>query len=176
MGQELHCGRRVTNPLEPHENILFYCEVSHKNPKTAAHQSKVTDPTISPSKDDRDTLYHLTRSLRALMNNTHGLQSTLTHPDGIPTLTLLLYTWPTLSIWKNKTIVLDLLSAVCFVPPDGHLVILEALQGWRDLKRVGRRMEVLCGGLRQREGVEEVEGEPSFYMEYQVGFLLLWIS
>ncbi|KAJ3031043.1 Diaphanous [Rhizophlyctis rosea] len=125
----------------------------------------------SPTKDDREALYQTTRSLRALMNNTHGLTSFLTSADGVHTLTLLLYIWTSLEdstrVWKNKTMALDLLSAVCFVPPDGHLKILESLQDWRDKRGEKRRFDVLVRGLR----LEDIPEDGGAYLEYQIACL-----
>ncbi|KAJ3281050.1 Diaphanous, partial [Borealophlyctis nickersoniae] len=119
----------------------------------------------NPTKDHRDALLHCTRAVRAQMNNTYGLQATMSHPDGINILALVL----TSPVLKAQTIALEVLAAVCFVPPDGHALILRAMEycvGVR--KKGGKRFE----GLVRSLGAETVGDEDAaLYLEYQIACL-----
>ncbi|KAJ1552486.1 Formin-like protein 3, partial [Nowakowskiella sp. JEL0078] len=87
------------------------------------------------------------RALKALMNNTYGLRAIMDYPEGINTLTLSLSS-PTL---KTKTLTLEILAAVSCVPPNGHNLILLAMQNFKIVKREKFRFEQLIKSLAHDE-------------------------
>ncbi|KAJ3127754.1 hypothetical protein HK098_005871 [Nowakowskiella sp. JEL0407] len=108
--------------------------------KTLGHKERVTP-------EECDVQVQLMRALKALMNNTHGLRAIIEYPEGINILTLSL-SCPTI---KTRTLTLELLAAVCFLPPNGHDLIIAAMHHFKQVKREKCRFETLLKSLAYDE-------------------------
>lgn len=119
----------------------------------------------TPSTYDLDCQTYLIRSVKALMNNTHGLQSVMDLPGGISTLGLV-YASPLIKI---QTLVLEVLAAVCFVPPNGHQLVLEAMQAYKNQFKEKYRFETIVQKLVDED--LEAGDDAAAYLEHQVRFI-----
>jgi len=98
--------------------------------------------------EEREVQVLAIKAQKALMNLTPGLQATVLLPDGINILALQLGC----ELPKMKALVLELLAGVCFFPPKGHQLFLEALHYYKEKKGEKFRFESIVKPL----GVEAV--------------------
>ncbi|KAJ3088468.1 hypothetical protein HK102_008680, partial [Quaeritorhiza haematococci] len=111
---------------------------------------------------ERDCQVQCVRALKAQMNNTYGLQTTMQYEDGINILALSLGC----SIMKMKTLALEVMAAVCFVPPNGHALILNAMQYYKEVKKEKFRFQQLVTNLVNPD--LELGDEAAAYLEFQI--------
>ncbi|TPX32726.1 hypothetical protein SmJEL517_g04199 [Synchytrium microbalum] len=120
----------------------------------------------NPSADEKEAQNHCVRSLKAMMNNTYGLITTMQYPDGINNIALALAS-PSL---KVQTLVLEVLAAVCFVT-NGHGLILKSMHYYAEVMKHKYRFQKLL--LNLDEDSTEVSDESYAYLECQIGCLAL---
>ncbi|KAI9142770.1 formin homology 2 domain-containing protein [Paraphysoderma sedebokerense] len=84
-----------------------------------------------PTPDDLECIHNLIRCLKAVMNNSTGLQALLVFKNSINFLSLS-YDCENL---RMKQVVLELLASLCFVPPNGHELVSDALTYYKDKKK-----------------------------------------
>lgn len=101
------------------------------------------------------------RAIKALMNNSFGLKASMDKFEIINNLALALLT----SDLKIKTLILEVLAALCFCPPNGHRLILDAMQNYKEKKKERHRFSDFMGSLNQK-ALETEQG--AAYLEYQV--------
>ncbi|KAJ3097871.1 hypothetical protein HDU97_004491 [Phlyctochytrium planicorne] len=110
----------------------------------------------NPTQIERDCQLYCVRAMKAQLNNTFGLQATIGHPEGVRSLALGLGC----QSLRIQTLTVEVLAAVCFVPPQGHTLILDALEA---VKKAGTsRFQGLVDILN---GEKEVSAQ---YLEYQI--------
>ncbi|KAJ3386405.1 Dishevelled associated activator of morphogenesis 2 [Lobulomyces angularis] len=110
---------------------------------------------------ERDCQAHSVRAIKAMMNNSIGLQAMLTINDAINILAMGL----TSSIIKVKTSTLEMMAAVCFVP-NGHKLILIAMEALKEIKKETFRFSKLMESLVDK--TLESGTESAAYLEYQI--------
>ncbi|XP_014663901.1 PREDICTED: disheveled-associated activator of morphogenesis 1-like isoform X2 [Priapulus caudatus] len=90
--------------------------------------------------------------IKALMNNSQGRASVLSHPDSINIIAQSLSTENV----KTKTAVLEILGAVCLVP-GGHRKVLDAMQHYRIYACERTRFQTLVNDLDKSTGIYREE-------------------
>jgi len=88
--------------------------------------------------------------MKALMNNSVSLSAVLEDDRSIPALVNCLSS----ATVKVKTIILELLAAVCFVPPDGLHLVLMGFTDFKEFKREQFRFQTLLGSLRNHSNID----------------------
>ncbi|KAJ1538187.1 hypothetical protein HK405_014056, partial [Cladochytrium tenue] len=121
------------------------------------------------------------RCLKALLNNTHGLQGMAAHPRGAQVLAAACLS-PARPP-RLRALAADMLTAVCLVPPHGHSRVLDALEttanavprahvpdvaGQADAPR---RFEVLLAFLRER--IDSQDDQFDALVDFQVSVTVL---
>ncbi len=95
------------------------------------------------SSEEKEVQIHCIKAEKSLMNLTQGLQATINYPDSIKIIALQLGTEQV----RMKTVILEMLGAVCFVPPNGHQLVLEAMQYYKEKKTEKFRFETIMSTL-----------------------------
>ncbi|KAJ3316974.1 hypothetical protein HDU76_001433 [Blyttiomyces sp. JEL0837] len=130
-----------------------------------------TEPISNQAEAERDCQLQCVRAVRAQLNNTHGLEAMLDHPEGIKILCQALG----LDSLKIRTLTVEMLAAVCFVPPKGHELVLKAFEsfGKEDGKvySQGQRFGYLIANLRNKTLENGPDAAP--YLELQIGIMAL---
>ncbi len=110
---------------------------------------------------DRDCHATCVRAVKALINNTMGLNALLQNKFGVDSLVASLKN----PLFRTKTGILEVLAAICLIPPMGHNLVLNALQTFKERNKEKFRFETLVGSLVD----ENLEREDAAgYLEYQV--------
>ncbi|KAI8801981.1 formin homology 2 domain-containing protein [Cladochytrium replicatum] len=117
----------------------------------------------SPTIDERDCLTQFIRALKATLNSSFGLQTILETPSGIRILALGLGC----SHIKTRTMTLEVLAAVCFVPPNGHGLILDAMEYFRTVKHEEYRFQGIMELLKVDLSSGDEDIQPAALLEYQ---------
>lgn len=115
---------------------------------------------------DNEILSHLIRAMKAVMNNTVGLDAMIRMPDGVATFGLS-YGIP---VMKMKIIVLEILAAISLVSSQGHQRVLEAMQIYKQQTSETQRFETIVKLLRYTETEPE---DPAVVLEHQVLKMLI---
>ncbi|KAJ3128921.1 Protein diaphanous 1 [Irineochytrium annulatum] len=126
--------------------------------------SSPTSPSPANPNFDRECQHYCVRAIRAALNNTFGLSATIDHPRGIPVLALALTSAFTLRI---RTTAIEVLAAVCFVPPKGHDMILRALEATAIEASRGGRFQILVDGMAGVDFGDQGDDE-ALCLEYQI--------
>lgn len=88
--------------------------------------------------------------LQRLMNNKTGLQGTINTEGGVKKLALCI------DMAENMRIkVVQLLTVVCLVPPDGHRLTVEGLTSYKAIKKEKRRFETIIKYLSEAKNSKE---------------------
>lgn len=98
------------------------------------------------------------RCFATIMNNSVGLKALLETQDGIAILALGLSTDSILV----KAKLLELFGAICYIPPNGHSLILEALEYYRRVRSETSRFRDIINDLRLDELDHQVTGSNEF--------------
>jgi hypothetical protein len=99
------------------------------------------------SPEQTDAQHHSIFGLKALMNNSYGLAAMIAFPTGISVLGLSL----SCNSYKLKTIVLELLAAICFLPPNGHQLTTDALSHYQKVKREKFRFQSMMVDMKDSD-------------------------
>ncbi|KAI8837101.1 formin homology 2 domain-containing protein [Chytridium lagenaria] len=97
----------------------------------------------NPSQIEKDCQLYSIRAMKAQLNNTFGLQAAINHAEGVRSLAFGL--------------------GLCFVPPRGHAMILEALTAVKKGQERGRFQSLIDVMEKGKE-----ESESAQYLEYQI--------
>lgn len=103
---------------------------------------------------ERETQHQMIRCFKTLMNNAIGLSAIINHPEGIPIVSLGLDCAST----RLKATVLELLGAVCLVPPEGHKKVVSAMDYYRKAKNEKYRFQSVIADLMTDEFEYQVSG------------------
>jgi hypothetical protein len=79
------------------------------------------------------------------MNNSDGLDAMMKLPTSISTFSLLM----DCGNLKMKAVLLQVLAAVCFVPPNGHNLVLDAFTNYFVVKKEKARFITLVNDLKE---------------------------
>ncbi|KAJ3217043.1 Dishevelled associated activator of morphogenesis 2 [Dinochytrium kinnereticum] len=113
----------------------------------------------NPTQVDKDCQLYSIRAMKAQLNNTFGLQAAINHPEGVRSLALGLGC-PSLRI---QTLTIEVLAAVCFVPPRGHALILDALENVKKGNGINRFQNLV--DILENETSKDQSAQ---YLEYQI--------
>ncbi|KAJ3108390.1 Dishevelled associated activator of morphogenesis 2 [Phlyctochytrium bullatum] len=116
-------------------------------------QKLLKKPNVTPA--EKDCQLYCVRAMKAQLNNTTGLQAAISHPEGVRSLGLGL----TCTSLRIQTLTVEVLAAVCFVPPRGHSLILDALESVKKTgaSRFQSLVQILRNDLNRDESAQFLE-------------------
>lgn len=106
--------------------------------------------------DDRNSPEHRNaiRCLSALMNNSHGLKSVMSHPNSLKIIAQSLST----DNMATKLMVMQILGAVCLVP-DGHKKVLEAMTHFQEFAGERLRWQTVVDLLARETQINNLDAD-----------------
>eukprot|EP00842_Homolaphlyctis_polyrhiza_P000080 jgi/Hompol1/1072/HPOL_001176-RA len=127
---------------------------------------KKSAASVTPQ--ERDAQIYAIRVMKAQMSSAPGLSATLNHPDAIKTLSLAL----NCTTLRTKTMGIEVLAAVCLIPPNGHTQVVHAFDYYQNIAVENRRFETLVHDLFDPDLENGLEA--TNYRDYQAAILTLF--
>ncbi|KAI8926996.1 formin homology 2 domain-containing protein [Entophlyctis helioformis] len=110
---------------------------------------------------ERDVQIYSIRAMKAQMSSSAGLTATLSHPDAIKTLALAL----NCAILRTRSMGIEVLAALCLIPPNGHMQVVQAMDHYMAVAAEPRRFATLVNDLVNPD--LENGPEAANYRDYQ---------
>jgi len=107
--------------------------------KSKTKQLKKDDPVVA-------SLSEMIKCLKPLSNNTEGLKALVLTPEGIKRIALCMNMADipgSMDVLEWTVSILKILTLVCFVKPNGHKMVLEAMSHYRNKNNESKRFETL---------------------------------